>query len=112
MSEVMSAEPKEVVEASKSGKEIVLIDVRTPGEYESLRAGIPSKHMPLDAFDPEDIDHDPSEPIYFICRSGRRSYEAASQAVAHGFEQVFNVEGGILAWESEDHPVHSGPVSS
>jgi len=44
----------------------------------------------------EKIDKD--KPIYVICRSGNRSLQATLWLMEHGYKNVKNVEGGILAW--------------
>ncbi|MCX7089078.1 MAG: rhodanese-like domain-containing protein [Methylococcales bacterium] len=38
-------------------------------------------------------------PHLFVCRSGGRSARAARIALAHGFTKVYNMEGGMLAWD-------------
>jgi rhodanese-related sulfurtransferase len=53
---------------------------------------------------------DKSTPIYFICRSGARSYEAAAFAKSHGFANCFNIADGFegnhlgLGWKSNNLP--------
>src|SRR5918999_361350 len=39
------------------------------------------------------------------CRAGSRSGRAAEQMQAMGYENVANVEGGILAWQEQGLPV-------
>jgi rhodanese-related sulfurtransferase len=108
MSEVISITPQELYELHKKGESPYLIDVRTKSEFEDLRASIITEHLPLDEFDPEALELEPSTKLYFICRSGRRSFEAASQCLAYGFEELYNVEGGTLEWESQELPLVSG----
>jgi sulfur dioxygenase len=38
------------------------------------------------------------EPALFICRSGARSGRATELALTLGYQQVFNMEGGMLRW--------------
>lgn len=45
------------------------------------------------------------EPVYVICRSGNRSLVAAEALVDAGFEDVRNVDGGMIAWQSSGRPV-------
>jgi len=42
-------------------------------------------------------------PYLFVCRSGGRSARAARIAVAHGMKEVYNLEGGMLAWRGAEH---------
>ncbi|HET6431888.1 Grx4 family monothiol glutaredoxin [Dyella sp.] len=43
-------------------------------------------------------------PIAFICHHGVSSRAAAERFAAHGFSQLFNVEGGMDAWAAEIDP--------
>ncbi len=47
---------------------------------------------------------DPEEPTLFVCRSGGRSARACQLAVSHGIRQVYNLEGGMLAWRKLQLP--------
>ena len=40
--------------------------------------------------------------ILFICRSGARSATATNLALSKGFKNVFNLEGGMLAWNDKE----------
>jgi len=40
-------------------------------------------------------------PIYLICRSGARSVLAAASLQQMGYQQVFSVAGGFLAWQAQ-----------
>jgi rhodanese-related sulfurtransferase len=41
---------------------------------------------------------DPEQSYVFICRSGHRSAHACEIAQVYGFRKVFNMKGGMLAW--------------
>ncbi|MCH8529919.1 MAG: methyl-accepting chemotaxis protein [Saccharospirillum sp.] len=41
---------------------------------------------------------DPQSRCLFICRSGGRSTKAAQQALFRGFKEVYNLDGGMIAW--------------
>jgi len=43
--------------------------------------------------------------IHVICRSGNRSVAASQALVDAGFENVVNVDGGMIAWQSAGLPV-------
>ncbi|QNH62568.1 rhodanese-like domain-containing protein [Hymenobacter sediminicola] len=80
----------------------LLIDVRRPDEF---AAG----HLP--SARNIDITHtdfakriaalDNTRAVYVYCRSGARSATAAKQLGTVGFEQVFNLAGGLLDWPSQ-----------
>ena len=42
--------------------------------------------------------------LAFLCHHGVSSRGAAERFAAHGFRQVFNIEGGIDAWAREVDP--------
>lgn len=76
-----------------------LIDVREPYEYEEANIGgklIPLADLPnyLDELE-EWIDDE----IIMMCRSGKRSASAQQFLLMEGFDHVYNLEGGILAWQ-------------
>lgn len=43
--------------------------------------------------------------ILFICRSGARSGKATLQAISLGYEQVYNMEGGMIYWNEQKFPI-------
>lgn len=45
------------------------------------------------------------KPVFVYCRSGNRSGQAMAKMVKLGFTEVYNLKGGILAWEDAGRPV-------
>ena len=43
---------------------------------------------------------DPNVPIILYCRSGRMSEEASRALIDLGYTQLWDVPGGMIAWES------------
>lgn len=80
-------------------KERVLIDVRTPREFND-------GHLPgavnIDIYDPGFLDRvsklDRNRATFVYCRSGSRSYSAALALTDMGFATVFNLQRGIIGW--------------
>ncbi len=97
--------PKEVKEKIDKGEDFILLDVREPQEYNFSR--IKEKEamlVPLMQL-PAVMDKLPKDkPIYVLCRSGNRSLQATLWLRQKGFENVKNIEGGILAWSDEVDP--------
>jgi len=83
----------------------VLLDVRTPGEYNS---GHLANSTLIDfkgsGFKESLSELDKETPVYVYCRSGGRSGSAASMMHNMGFKAVYNLEGGILAWTAQGQP--------
>ncbi|MDQ2087985.1 rhodanese-like domain-containing protein [Herbivorax sp. ANBcel31] len=92
---------REAKERIDSEKGIILLDVRTPAEYEE--AHIPETLLiPLDILDrdaPKMIS-DKDATIFIYCRSGRRSITAAKILISLGYTNVYNL-GGIIDWPFE-----------
>ena len=88
----------------------VLIDVREPEEYAQAR--IPgSRLIPMSELNRrlKEVPRDREVVIY--CRSGNRSnqvVEALSQQL--GFENLYNLAGGIIAWYRREYPVDTQPI--
>ena len=91
-------EHDEFEQAVKDGK-CVVVDVREAHEFAS--AHIPnSLHMPLSAFNPEQLPSD--KPVVLICHSGMRSRSALGKALAAGREDIRHYAGGIAGWQSRN----------
>jgi rhodanese-related sulfurtransferase len=82
----------------------LLIDVRQPEEWHQGHA--PSARLiPLGSL-PSRLAEIPRErEVLLICRSGNRSGNAQRQLIQLGYEQVFNVSGGMIAWIGAGLPV-------
>lgn len=88
----------------KERDDVVLIDVREQWEYDEKH--IPGVNLiPLNTV-PQNLDQIPTDKtVVLTCRSGNRSGQAASFLRQQGYDNVHNMEGGILAWEAAGHPV-------
>ena len=95
----------------QSGRQIELIDVRTPVEFQEVHVEMARNH-PLDRLDPKAIQSarngTSDSPLYVICRSGSRGGQACEKFVAAGFNNVINVVGGTMACTESGIPVIRG----
>lgn len=83
-----------------------LLDVRQPFEYEE--AHLPGARLiPLPKLADSLETLNPRQPILVYCAVGGRSRMAAQLLSNQGFEEVYQIQGGIDAWEA---PTASGPV--
>lgn len=83
-----------------------LVDVRTPEEVAQGRiAGAVNYNIMGEGFTEQVKQLDPTQPVLLYCRSGRRSANAARQLAAMGFKQVYDLEGGIIAWQGASMPM-------
>lgn len=88
----------------------MLVDIRELDEWQTIR--IPGADFkPLSQIQDwfEDLPRD--QDIILQCRSGSRSAQATHALMTQaGFDRVFNLTGGIIAWHSADLPVDRSPV--
>jgi len=89
-----------------SSEKYVLVDVRTAEEFID---GHIEGALNIDYFSAtfsDDISKVGFEiPVLLYCRSGNRSIKAMKIMNELGFKEVYNLEGGIKGWISENNPV-------
>jgi rhodanese-related sulfurtransferase len=94
---------KRLKEMMDKHEDFQLIDVREDFEYEMSNLG--GKLIPLGGIliEAEQIAKD--KPVVVHCRSGKRSAAAINQLEQQfGFTNLYNLQGGILAWAEEIDP--------
>lgn len=99
MQEISVLELKNLID---NNPDIQLIDVREPEERAAFNIG--GTFLPLGkimGFELDQIEDLKEEPVYVYCRSGKRSMQACLMLEQAGFTQVFNVAGGVLAWQEQ-----------
>ena len=83
------------LEMSKAGA--VLIDVRTPAEVaEGMAPG--AINIPLQEIEQRLAEFPKDKDLLIYCRSGKRSMAASNFLIENGYDKVFNVVGGFLAF--------------
>ena len=89
----------EKFETLMNEEDAVVIDVRSPQEEvegkieDSLLINIMDASFPTEI---EKLDKDKTYLVY--CRSGNRSATACKFMASKGFSKLYNLEGGIIAW--------------
>lgn len=86
--------------------EALVLDVREESEVKEGR--IPhSKHIALGKLSSSltELEKYKGKPLVVSCRSGARSLSACRMLRKNGFEQVYNLAGGIMAWQQANMPV-------
>ncbi len=84
----------------------IILDVRTQGEYDSkhIENGVNLNYY-LATFD-QILDTLIKDKVYLIhCASGGRSGNVFTSMQAKGFDEVYNLSGGLGAWESAGKPI-------
>ena len=109
MNTPMKLGAEELRQHLESGSGPRVIDVRTPGEFES--AHIPgSYNVPLDLLREhrEELRHHLDEQVVLVCRSGRRAAQAEQALAAAGLPNLRLLDGGMTAWQGAGGPVRHG----
>ncbi|MCG6871518.1 MAG: MBL fold metallo-hydrolase [Gammaproteobacteria bacterium] len=100
LSDVQQLRPAQVRERLQAGAG--LIDVREAEEFNGELGHIEGARLvPLKELVQAASDLDKQRPWILICRSGVRSTTAAAMLTALGFDEVYNLRGGMLDWQSE-----------
>ena len=93
---------QELKEKLDKGEDFQLIDVREDFEYQTSNIG--GQHIPLGGIMIETDKVEKEKPVVVMCRSGKRSAAAVMQLEQAGFTNLYNLQGGILAWQAEIDP--------
>jgi rhodanese-related sulfurtransferase len=86
-----------------------VLDVRTPGEFESVH--IPGAYnVPLDLLREhrDEILAHVDEDVVLVCRSGQRAAQAEATLSEAGLINVRILDGGITAWQAKGFAVTRG----
>ncbi len=82
-----------------SDSKIILIDVRSKQELDDIMInGVLNYDFNSDEFENSVLGLDIDKTYYVICRSGRRSGITTELMLENGFENVFNIKGGMIKW--------------
>jgi rhodanese-related sulfurtransferase len=87
-------------------KNALVLDVRDEGEY---KAGHILNSAPIQLGKLKErigeLEKYKEQPIVVVCRSGNRSVSACMMLGKSGFNQVYNLAGGIIAWQKANLPL-------
>jgi rhodanese-related sulfurtransferase len=81
-----------------SNPDLIVLDVRTPSEYEDghLEGAI---NVPVDDLEERLGGLNPGEEFLVYCRTGNRSTRAVKLLEENGFNKVFHMNEGVVTWE-------------
>ncbi|MBC7418578.1 MAG: rhodanese-like domain-containing protein [Pedobacter sp.] len=100
MKEISVQELKQKID---NKEDFQLIDVREPFEYEV--SNLAGENIPLGGILIETDAIAKDKPVIVQCRSGKRSAAAIMQLEQQfGFENLYNLKGGIVAWQEAYDP--------
>lgn len=86
------------------GKNVRLLDVRSVAE---MAAGVipNAEKLPLHTLPVRLNEINNDELCVLYCRSGARSAQGVGFMAAQGFDNVYNLQGGIMAWQRQGMPL-------
>ncbi len=86
-------------------KDITLLDVRTPEEWQEgvIKQTAIQLDFYSDDFSEKLADLDPDKTTVVYCAKGGRSAKAFEILKEKGFKEVYNLEGGIGAWTAKGY---------
>ena len=87
-----------------ASKDFVFVNVHIPYEGEIDGTDL---FIPYDTIEQQlsELPSDKSGKIFLYCRSGRMSAIAAEVLVSKGYTNVWELEGGMIAWEEAGYPI-------
>lgn len=100
---VAMVRPADLFAQMKAGSMPIIVDVRLPAEWASLRIG-DVLNIPLTKLASEGRRLDPGLPVLAVCNSAYRSIMAAGILQNMGLQDVRNLEGGSEAWVAAGLP--------
>lgn len=91
-----------------AGEDVLLLDVRPTADFTGKWGNIPGAlSVPLEDLQQwlAEFDIHKHRPIRLVCRTDRRSSQAASVLAEAGFANAQVIQGGMTAWHAEGWPV-------
>ena len=87
-------------------KNALVLDVREEKEFNSGHI-LNAKLIPLGKLPEQmnELERYRDRPIVVVCRSGQRSASACTLLGKNGFDQTYNLEGGVTAWQKASLPL-------
>jgi len=104
-----TVEPSRAAEIIATEPAAVILDIRTPEEFAQ---GFIDGAVNIDFYAsdfPSQLDQLDKDAHYIVyCRSGNRSGEAMGTFADLGFEEVTEIDGGIVNWYQAGYPIAGG----
>lgn len=104
--------PQEFQDKMAALDKVQLVDVRTPEEYNGgYITGAVNMDFNNEAFEEQIKELKKDVPVMVYCKAGGRSEQAAALLAEKGFKEVYDLKGGMMAWERQDFPIATGGIS-
>jgi rhodanese-related sulfurtransferase len=101
---VNAISPKELKTRLDSGEPITVIDVREEWELDISKVDF-ATHIPMNEI-PARTDEIPQDGVVvFMCKAGGRSARVVEYLQSMGWDNLMNLDRGILGWAADVDPV-------
>lgn len=102
MMSIKSINSNQAEKLIKNNKELVILDVRRTNEFKESRI-LNSINIPLEEieWEVEELEEYKDKPILVYCKVGVRSSMACAFLEEEGFDNLYNLRGGILDFNGE-----------
>ncbi|GAP09854.1 rhodanese-related sulfurtransferase [Bellilinea caldifistulae] len=97
--------PQQLHQQLQENPDLLILDVREPHEWTRAYLHHPAVNpVPLSELAARGVDalpeaaRNPHQPLVILCHHGERSRMVAAWLMAQGWQQVFNLSGGIDAY--------------
>jgi rhodanese-related sulfurtransferase len=104
---VQTIGPAEAEKMIAENANLQILDVRTPEEvaFGTIKGAKVINWFDADFASRAETTFDKALPIVVYCKAGSRSSQASEKLKERGFTNIYNLQGGMMKWESEGHPV-------
>ncbi len=104
---VQTIGPAEAEKMMAENASFQILDVRTPDEVAlgTIKGAKVINWFDADFASRAETTFDKALPIVVYCKVGGRSSQAAEKLKEKGFTNIYNLQGGMMKWEGEGHPV-------
>lgn len=104
--EISVAEAYAMIQENIGKVDFVILDVRTPSEFAAGHlAGAVLIDFNAGSFRTEVDKLDKNKRYLVYCRTSNRSGQAVAVMKELGFKEVYDMDGGVVAWEAAGYPV-------
>ena len=99
-------DPQNFEKMLKESKEPILLDVRTAGEYaQGHLVNAALLDIYASDFKSQAGKLNKSKPVFVYCKAGSRSGSAVNVLSDLGFKEIYDLNGGIIAWQRANKPI-------
>jgi rhodanese-related sulfurtransferase len=97
--------PEAFQQKIKNTPKAQVIDVRTPSEFETAHLKNAQNINYYDFTFRSQLEKlDKNQPVFVYCKAGPRSQRALAIFKEMGFKQMYELQGGFLAWQGANLP--------